>query len=162
MRKIRIGLVIGIFSFLLVSCNSNKIKFNVTEADSNAIVAQNMEDIQNLLRDNQNLIIYKSVNQLEDSFNKKELSFSNQNIKNKYNQDFFKNKALIIFYNVDSRCGFDYKFKSLVIDNDKLVLNITIDESGDGATVLNPRLFFIEINQDLVKNYDKIEYNLID
>ncbi len=107
------------------------------------------------------MIIYKSVNQLEESFNKKELSFGNQDIKNKYNQDYFKNKALVIFYNVDSRSGFEYKFKSLVIDNDKLVLNITVDEGNEGATILSPRLFFIEINQDLVKDYDKIEYKLV-
>ncbi len=161
MKKIRIGLVIGIFSLLLVGCQSNKIKFSVNEVDSSAIVAPNEEDIPNLLKDNQNLIIYKSVNQLEESFNKKELSFGNQDIKNKYNQDYFKNKALVIFYNVDSRSGFEYKFKSLVIDNDKLVLNITVDEGNEGATILSPRLFFIEINQDLVKDYDKIEYKLV-
>lgn len=160
MRKVIIGIIMGVFSFLLVACNTNKIKFNVNELDSSAIVASNEENIQDLLRDNQNLIIYKSVNQLEENFNKKELSFSNQDIKNKYDQNFFKNKALVIFYNVDSRCGFKYKFKSLVIDNDKLILNITIDESSEGATVLNPRLFFIEINEKLVKHYDKIVYKI--
>lgn len=160
MKKIRICLIMGICSLLLVGCHSNKIKFSVNEVDSSAIVAPNEDDIPNLLKDNQNLIIYKSVNQLEENFNKKELSFGNQDVKNKYNQDYFKNKALVI-YNVDSRSGFEYKFKSLVIDNDKLVLNITINEGNESATVLSPRLFFIEINQDLVKDHDKIEYKLV-
>ncbi|MCM1514122.1 MAG: hypothetical protein NC090_03960 [Anaeroplasma bactoclasticum] len=159
MRKVIIGVIMMIFSLMLAGCRLNKIRFNVNEVDSNAIISSNHEDdeyIHNLLINNQNLIIYKSVEQLEESFIENGLSFNKQDIKDKYNQDFFKKKALVIFYNVDSRCGFNYKFKSLIIDNDKLVLTVTTTSAEQGATILNPRLFFIEINEKAVKDYDKI------
>ncbi|MCM1259527.1 MAG: hypothetical protein NC182_01110 [Prevotella sp.] len=162
MRKIEIGLIMVVCLFLLSSCRLNKIRYDVNEVDYYTIISTDEEVskydvyLYNLLIDKHNLTIYKSVEQLEESFTENKLSFNNQNIKDRYNQDFFKNKALVIFYNVDSRGGFEYKFKSLKIDNDKLVLNIIINEPEQSTTVPEPRLFFIEINEKEVKDYNEI------
>lgn len=160
MKKVIIGVVIVILSFFLTACNSKKISFSVNEVSSNTIVSSNSEDIYDLLMDNQSLTIYKNIDQLEGDFAEKELFFNNQDVKNKYNHDFFENKVLIIFYNIDSRGGFKYKFKSLVIKDDELVLSISINKNNEGTTVSNPRLFFIEVDQKLIKDYGKITYKI--
>ena len=75
----------------------------------------------------------------------------------KYCDDFFENKSLVLLYSNDSTAGIKYTFQSISVNNDELFLNIKLNKKGERATVNTPRLFIIEINKNDVSSFDKLK-----
>lgn len=75
----------------------------------------------------------------------------------KYCDDFFEDKSLVLFYSIDSRGGFKYTFQSISITDNELLLNIKINKKDESVTMETPRLFIIEINKNDVNSFDKLK-----
>lgn len=157
MKKVFLTIIMSIFLTSLISCQSNKVKFKVIEQESYVIIRSNHEDINDSILDGQEITIYKSVKQMQEDLNNKGFIINVDSFSEQYNDEYFEQKALVIFYGYDSRGGLDYNFKSITIDNNELVLNLVIVARGYGADVLVNRLFTIEIKKEDVKEFNKLK-----
>lgn len=83
----------------------------------------------------------------------------NDRLKTKYTYDFFINKSLIIYLNVDSSSGYKYKMY-FDIEEDTLELKIDrmINNKKNHQDVEINRLFFIDINKDEITDINRFEY----
>ena len=157
MKKVFLTIIMSIFLTSLISCQSNKVKFKVIEQESYVIIRSNHEDINDSILDGQEITIYKSVKQMQEDLNNKGFIINVDSFSEQYNDEYFEQKALVIFYGYDPRTGIDYNFKSITIDNNELVLNLVIEACDEGADVLVNRLFTIEIKKEDIKEFNKLK-----
>ena len=155
MKKVFLIIIMSIFLTSLISCQS-KVKFKVIEQKSYVITRSTHENINDSIIDGEEVIIYKTLDQMNEDLNNKGFIINDNAFSEKYNDDYFEQKALVIFYGYDPRTGIDYNFKSITINNNELVLNLIIKASGYGADVIVNRLFTIEIKKEDVKEFNKL------
>lgn len=153
MKQLFILFMSLIFVICLAGCNDKK-SFNVIEKNISSINHSD-EYLQTL--DGEGLIIIKNSNQLHGDINNKGIYINIESIYDEYDDEFFENKYLVVFFNTDSRSGIKYNFKSITTDNDELILNLEMTAVGEGMTVEVERLFFIEIDKDIVEQFDIIK-----
>ena len=156
MKKVFLIIIMSIFLTSLISCQS-KVKFKVIEQKSYVITRSTHENINDSIIDGEEVIIYKTLDQMNEDLNNKGFIINVDSFSEQYNDEYFEQKALVIFYGYDSRGGLDYNFKSITIDNNELVLNLVIVARGYGADVLVNRLFTIEIKKEDVKEFNKLK-----
>lgn len=156
MKKVFLIIIMSIFLTSLISCQS-KVKFKVIEQKSYVITRSTHENINDSIIDGEEVIIYKTLDQMNEDLNNKGFIINDNAFSEKYNDDYFEQKALVIFYGYDPRTGIDYNFKSITINNDELVLNLVIDACDEGADVEVNRLFTIEIKKEDIKEFNKLK-----
>ncbi len=159
MKKIFVMVMMFCFMFLCVSCQNNKVKFDVFEEDTSLIglYVSNMNEMQ---FDGEELKIYKNYSEMIDDLNNKGLAIKDNTFSEKYCDEFFENKSLVLYYSIDSSAGYKYTFKSIKIINNELLLNIEINKEGAHATIETPRLFIIEINKNDINDFEKLKYKI--
>ena len=141
---------------ICVSCQNYDVKFDVFEENPSLIDLADESNI-NEIRSDDELKIYKNYNQMVNDFNSKGFIIKDDTFLEKYCDDFFNVKSLVLFYSVDSRGGFKYTFQSISITDNELLLNIKINKKDESVTMETPRLFIIEINKNDVNSFDKLK-----
>ena len=159
MKKIFVMVMMFCFMFLCVSCQNNKVKFDVFEEQPYyfGLDFSNMNEMQ---FDGEELKIYKNYSEMIDDLNNKGFNIKENAFSEKYCDEFFENKSLVLYYSIDSSAGYKYTFKSIKIIDNELLLNIEINKEGSHATVLTPRLFIIEINKNDINDFEKLKYKI--
>ncbi len=156
MKKVFVVAVVCCFMCLCVSCQNNKVKFNAFEEKSYLLGLEN--EIKNEIRfEGGELKIYKNYREMISDFDNKKIVITNDTFFEKYDDDFFNNKSLVLLYVVDPYSGIKYTFKSINITDNELVLNIKTSQKGEHLYALTPRLFIIEIDQKNIKAFDKLK-----
>ena len=141
---------------ICVSCQNYDVKFDVVEENPSLIDLADESNI-NEIRSDDELKIYKNYNQMVNDFNSKGFIIKDDTFLEKYCDDFFDDKSLVLFYSIDSREGFKYTFQSISITDNELFLNIKINKKDESVTMETPRLFIIEINKNDVNSFDKLK-----
>ena len=156
MKKLFVIIVVCCFMFTFASCKNDNIKFDVIEEKSSLI---NLVDESNIneIRSDDELKIYKGYNEMINDLNSRGFIINNDSFFEKYCDDFFDNKSLVLLYSNDSTAGIKYTFQSISANGDELFLNIKLNKEGERATVNTPRLFIIEINKNDVNTFDKLK-----
>lgn len=156
MKKLFVIIVMCCFMFTFASCKNDNIKFDVIEEKSSFI---NLVDESNIneIRSDDELKIYKGYNEMINDLNSRGFIVNNDSFFEKYCDDFFENKSLVLLYSNDSTAGIKYTFQSISVTNNELFLNIKLNKKGERATVNTPRLFIIEINKNDVSAFDKLK-----
>lgn len=156
MKKLFVIIVVCCFMFTFASCKNDNIKFEVIEEKSSFI---NLVDESNIneIRSDDELKIYKGYNEMINDLNSRGFIVNNDSFFEKYCDDFFENKSLVLLYSNDSTAGIKYTFQSISVTNNELFLNIKLNKKGERATVNTPRLFIIEINKNDVSAFDKLK-----
>ena len=156
MKKLFVIIVMCCFMFTCASCKNDNIKFDVIEEKSSLI---NLVDESNIneIRSDDELKIYKGYNEMINDLNSRGFIVNNDSFFEKYCDDFFENKSLVLLYSNDSTAGIKYTFQSISVTNNELFLNIKPNKKGERATVNTPRLFIIEINKNDVSAFDKLK-----
>ena len=155
MKNLFMPLMICCFMLICVSCKKC-IKFDVFEENPSLIDLADESNI-NEIRSDDELKIYKNYNQMLNDFNSKGFIIKDDTFLEKYCDDFFDDKSLVLFYSIDSRGGFKYTFQSISITDNELLLNIKINKKDESVTMETPRLFIIEINKNDVNSFDKLK-----
>lgn len=155
MENLFMLLMMFCFMLICVSCK-NCIKFDVFEENPSLIDLADESNINEIRSDNE-LKIYKNYNQMVNDFNSKGFIIKDNRFLEKYCDDFFDDKSLVLFYSIDSRGGFKYTFQSISITDNELLLNIKINKKDESVTMETPRLFIIEINKNDVNSFDKLK-----
>lgn len=156
MKNLFMPLMICCFMLICVSCQNYDIKFDVFEENPSLIDLADESNI-NEIRSDDELKIYKNYNQMLNDFNSKGFIIKDDTFLEKYCDDFFDDKSLVLFYSIDSRGGFKYTFQSISITDNELLLNIKINKKDESVTMETPRLFIIEINKNDVNSFDKLK-----
>ena len=141
---------------ICVSCQNYDVKFDVFEENPSLIDLADESNINEIKSDDE-LKIYKNYNQMLNDFNSKGFIIKDDTFLEKYCNDFFNDKSLVLFYSIDSRGGFKYTFQSISITDNELFLNIKINKKDESVTMETPRLFIIEINKNDVNSFDKLK-----
>ncbi len=155
MKNLFIMLIMCCCMLICVSCK-NCIKFDVFEENPSLIGLADESNINEIRSDNE-LKIYKNYNQMVNDFNSKGFIIKDNRFLEKYCDDFFDDKSLVLFYSIDSRGGFKYTFQSISITDNELLLNIKINKKDESVTMETPRLFIIEIDKNDVNSFDKLK-----
>ncbi len=155
MKNLFMLLIMFCVMLICVSCK-NCIKFDVFEENPSLIDLADESNINEIKSDDE-LKIYKNYNQMVNDFNNKGFIIKDDRFLEKYCDDFFDVKSLVLFYSVDSRGGFKYTFQSISITDNELLLNIKINKKDESVTMETPRLFIIEINKNDVNSFDKLK-----
>ena len=154
MKKVFLTIIMSIILTSLISCQSNKVKFKVIEQKPSVIAHEEFS----FNTTEEEVIIYKSVEQMQEDLNKKGFSITDKAFSDKYNDKYFEKKALVIIYGYDSQAGYVYNFKSLTVNNNELVLNVIYKMGDDdGITIPIERLFTIEIMKKDIKEFNKLK-----
>ncbi len=156
MKNLFMPLMMCCFMLICVSCQNYDIKFYVFEENPSLIDLADESNI-NAIRSDDELKIYKNYNQMVNDFNSKGFIIKDDTFLEKYCDDFFNDKSLVLFYSIDSREGFKYTFQSISITDNELILNIKINKKDESVTMETPRLFIIEINKNDVNSFDKLK-----
>lgn len=156
MKNLFMLLIMCCFMLICVSCQNYDVKFDVFEENPSLIDLADESNI-NEIRSDDELKIYKNYNQMVNDFNSKGFIIKDDTFLEKYCDDFFNVKSLVLFYSVDSRGGFKYTFQSISITDNELLLNIKINKKDESVTMETPRLFIIEINKNDVNSFDKLK-----
>lgn len=156
MENLFMLLMMFCFMLICVSCQNYDIKFYVFEENPSLIDLADESNI-NAIRSDDELKIYKNYNQMVNDFNSKGFIIKDDTFLEKYCDDFFNDKSLVLFYSIDSREGFKYTFQSISITDNELILNIKINKKDESVTMETPRLFIIEINKNDVNSFDKLK-----
>ena len=157
MKNLFVLVMMCCFMFSCISCKNNDVKFDAFEEKSSLISLADESNINEMGLDSDELKIYKNYNQMVNDFNNKGFIINDDAFFEKYCDDFFDNKSLVLFYSIDSRGGFKYTFQSISITDNELFLNIKINKKNEGVTVETPRLFIIEIDKEDVNSFDKLK-----
>lgn len=156
MKNLFMLLMMFCFMLICVSCQNYDVKFDVFEENPSLIDLADESNINEIKSDDE-LKIYKNYNQMVNDFNNKGFIIKDDTFLEKYCDDFFNVKSLVLFYSVDSRGGFKYTFQSISITDNELLLNIKINKKDESVTMETPRLFVIEINKNDVNSFDKLK-----
>lgn len=157
MKKLFVLVMMCCFMLICVSCQNHDVKFDVFEENPSLIGLADGSNINEIRSDGDELKIYKNFNQLVNDLNNKGFIIKDNTFLEKFCDDFFDNKSLVLYYSIDSRGGFKYTFQSISITDNELFLNIKINKKNEGATVETPRLFIIEIDKNDVNSFDKLK-----
>lgn len=150
-------MLLMMFCVMLICVSCKKcIKFDVFEENPSLIDLADESNINEIKSDDE-LKIYKNYNQMVNDFTSKGFIIKDDRFLEKYCDDFFDVKSLVLFYSIDSREGFKYTFQSISITDNELILNIKINKNGESVTMETPRLFIIEINKNDVNSFDKLK-----
>ena len=156
MKNLFMLLIMCCFMLICVSCQNYDVKFDVFEENPSLIDLADESNINEIKSDDE-LKIYKNYNQMLNDFNSKGFIIKDDTFLEKYCNDFFNDKSLVLFYSIDSRGGFKYTFQSISITDNELFLNIKINKKDESVTMETPRLFIIEINKNDVNSFDKLK-----
>lgn len=156
MKNLFMLLMMFCFMLICVSCQNYDIKFDVFEENPSLIDLADESNINEIKSDDE-LKIYKNYNQMVNDFTSKGFIIKDDRFLEKYCDDFFNDKSLVLFYSIDSRGGFKYTFQSISITDNELILNIKINKKDESVTMETPRLFIIEINKNDVNSFDKLK-----
>ena len=127
MKNLFMLLIMCCFMLICVSCQNYDVKFDVVEENPSLIDLADESNI-NEIRSDDELKIYKNYNQMVNDFNSKGFIIKDDTFLEKYCDDFFDDKSLVLFYSIDSREGFKYTFQSISITDNELFLNIKINK----------------------------------
>lgn len=144
--------------FIGVSCkkNNNNVQFDVYE-EKPSLIDFYYEGHETEKRfDGEELKIYKNYSEMVDDLNSKGLTIRDNTFSEKYCDEFFENKSLVLYYSIDARDGFKYTFQSMNITDEGVVLNIEINREGF-LDVITPRLFIIEMNRNDIDGFNKLK-----
>ena len=157
MKNLLVLVMMCCFMLICVSCQNYDVKFDVFEENPSLIGLADESNINEIISDGDELKIYKNSNQLINDLNSKGLIIKDDAFLEKYCDDLFDNKSLVLYYSIDSKGGFKYTFQSISITDNELFLNIKINKKNEGVTVETPRLFIIEIDKKDVNSFDKVK-----
>ena len=143
---------------LLLCCGcNNKVKCEINEYRG-GIYPEEEPSYQNDYKSIYDILGYsgcyffENYTEFDDFLSKNGLMIS-EKIESKYSEEFFIDKSLIIYFEVDGSPGYKYTFKLKNKENIlKLEISKSIDERYDYACVEVDRMFFIDINKEEIEN----------
>ena len=155
-------------SFVAKGCYlKSSISINIIREKSTTIATKSDEDWKNRKSINEVMIekcfIFDNYNQLIAFLDENDLKIYNEEYMIKYNEDFFEDKSLIIFHNVDPTSGYQYKFDLTRFDK-KVTLTIKICDPPMDSAYLEykvEQLYFLEISKNELIDYDEFDYELV-
>ena len=100
------------FMFICASCRNYNVKFDVIEEKSSLINPVDESNVNEIQSDDE-LKIYKGYNEMINDLNSRGFIVNNDSFFEKYCDDFFENKSLVLLYSNDSTAGIKYTFESM-------------------------------------------------
>ena len=141
---------------VLCGCNK-KIKLEINECIGGIYSKEssggpnNHENIYDILGDS-GCYLFKEYNDFNGFLNEHDLLLNKKNM-SKYSQEFFFDKALIIYFRLDSSSGYKYIFN---LHSEKKILRMEIkifrDKNKDYMDEEICRIFFIDISKEEIVN----------
>ena len=155
MKKI-IFLLLLLITLILCGCNK-KIKIQVNEYSGviypkeNPSPQNDYKSIYDILG-NSGCYFFENYTELDIFLNENGLLISKK-IESKYSENFFIDKSLIIYFEVDPSPGYKYTFNLNNKENIlRLEINKSIDKKKNYSDVEVGRMFFIDINKEEIVN----------
>lgn len=158
MKKLII-LIIILLNICLIGC-SKKITITINDNPGLIITRPNGDEKSkaiHYIQLEQSCYLFRNYDELLSFFTEYNLMFAREETKNRYNEEFFKNNVMVLYYCIE---GQRYRrYFSLKKENNSLLLSIDKYEVG-GTEEVRKEIFIIEAKKSSIESTNTFEYHI--